>query len=85
MLALTQTGTRCHVELQPRDPQAAKFLATLNLDFDTESGSLLSFEARTRDGSSMRNEFSNVRLNAKVDPHVFDFDLTGFDVTEARK
>ncbi len=85
VLALTQTGTRCHVELQPRAPQAAKFLATLNLDFDTENGYLLSFEAKTRDGSSLRNEFSNVRLNAKIDPHVFDFDLAGYEVIDAKK
>ena len=83
--ALTVTGTRCHVELQPRDPQAAKFLAALHLDFDTETGYLLSFEARTREGSSLRNEFSNVRLNAKIDPHVFDFDPTGYEVVDAKK
>ena len=85
VLAISQTGTRCHVELQPRDPQAGKFLAGLSLDFDTENGDLLSFEAKTRDGSSMRNEFNNVRLNAKIDPHVFDFDLAGYEVVDAKK
>ncbi len=85
VLALSLTGTRCHVELQPRDPQAAKFLAALHLDFDTETGSLLSFEARTRDGSSLRNEFNNVRFNAKIDPHVFDFDPAGYEVVDAKK
>ena len=85
VLSLTVTGTRCHIELHPRDPQAGKFLAVLTLDFDTESGYLLAFEARTRDGSSLRNEFNNVRFNAKIDPRVFDFDLTGYEVVDAKK
>ncbi len=85
VLALTTNGTRCHVELHPRDPQAGKFLAVLALDFDTETGYLLAFEARTRDGSSLRNEFNNVRFNAKIDPHVFDVDLTGYEVVDAKK
>ena len=83
--ALSVEGNRCHVDLQPRDPQEAKFLASLALDFDTENGSLLSFEAKTKDGSSLRNEFNNVRLNAKIDPHVFDFDLKGYEVVDAKK
>ena len=85
VLSLAVNGTRCHVELQPRDPQSAKFLASLALDFDTENGYLLAFEAKTRDGSSLRNEFSNVRLNAKIDPQVFDFDLNGYEVVDAKK
>ena len=85
VLSLAVDGTRCHVELQPRDPQSAKFLASLSLDFDTENGGLLAFEAKTRDGSSLRNDFSNVRLNAKIDPQVFDFDLHGYEVVDAKK
>jgi outer membrane lipoprotein-sorting protein len=39
----------------------------------------------TREGSSMRNEFSNVRVNEKVDKKLFEYDLTGFDITEEKK
>ncbi len=85
VLALAATGTRCRAELLPRDPQARKFLETLRLDFDTDTGNLLSFEAVTKDGSSLRNEFSNVRLNQKIDPRVFDFDLTGYEVADAKR
>ena len=83
--ALSVSGSRCHVELRSRDLQEAKFLASLALDFDTGNGSLLAFEAKTRDGSSLRNEFTNVRLNAKIDPHVFDFDPAGYEVVDAKK
>ncbi len=84
VLALTVTDSRCHVETSPRDPQARKFLTTLKIDFDTATGHLLSFEMAMRDGSSMRNEFSNVRVNQKVDRAIFDYDLTGFEVQDAR-
>jgi outer membrane lipoprotein carrier protein len=84
VLAITTDGTHCHVELLPRDPQARKFLESFSIDFDTNSGYLLSFEARTRDGSSLRNDFTNVRFNQKVDPRVFDFDFTGFEIVDAK-
>ncbi len=78
------TGNRCHAELLPRDPQARKFLEAFRLDFDTDDGHLLDFELALRDGSSLRNEFTNVRLNGKIDPHVFDYDLTGYEVKDAK-
>lgn len=81
---LTTEGTRCHVELAPRDAQMQQALASLNLDFDTGNGYLLSFEVKTRDGSSLRNDFSNVRFNGKLDRTVFDYDLTGYEVTDAK-
>ena len=84
VLAITTTENRCHVEAAPRDPQARKFLATMKLDFDTANGHLLSFEMALRDGSSMRNEFSNVRVNQRIDRTIFDCDLSGFEVQDAR-
>jgi outer membrane lipoprotein-sorting protein len=38
-----------------------------------------------RDGSSMRNEFSNVKMNVKIDRHIFDFDFTGYEVIDAKE
>lgn len=84
VLALTTADNRCRVEAAPRDPQARKFLATMKLDFDTANGHLLAFEMTMRDGSSMRSEFSNVRVNQKIDRAVFDYDLTGFEVQDAK-
>src|SRR5581483_3795675 len=84
MLAVTTEGDRCHLEILPRDAQARKFLNALKIDFDTRTGHMIAFEMTTRDGSSMRNEFTNVRVNQKLDRHVFDIDLTGYDVTDAK-
>lgn len=82
--AIHLEGTRCHVELQPRDLQTQKFLATLTMDFDTATGYLIAFEARTRDGSTMRNDFTNVRFNAKLDAGVFDYDLSAYKVVDGK-
>lgn len=84
VLAVELTGTRCHTELAPRDPQARKFLSAFRLDFDTVTGHVLAFEMVTKDGSSMRQEFTNVRLNPKIERRVFDFDLAGYDIVEAK-
>ena len=47
------------------------------------NGHLIAFEMALRDGSSMRNEFSNVRVNQKLDRSVFHYDLTGYEVKDA--
>ena len=85
VLSVSVTGDRCHAELLPRDPQARKYLEAFRLDFQTDSGALLDFEIALRDGSALRNDFTNVRLNAKIDAHVFDYDLTGYEVTDAKQ
>ncbi|MEA3209646.1 MAG: outer rane lipoprotein carrier protein [Chthoniobacter sp.] len=84
-LAISTEGNRCHLEVLPRDPRARKFLAALKLDFNTANGHLMAFELATRDGSSLRNEFTNVQVNPKIDRSVFDFDLTGFEVVDAKQ
>ena len=85
VLAITVEGTRCHVELRPREVQTQKFLEALTLDFDTSTGYLLAFEVRTRDGSMMRNNFSNIRFNTSLDQQVFDYDFTDYEVVDGRK
>lgn len=85
VLALSSEGKRCHVEMAPRDPQVRKFLALMKLNFDTVTAHLLGFEMAMRDGSSMRNDFSNVRVNQKIDRGIFDYDLTGYTVKDARE
>jgi len=84
ILAVNTEGERCHLEILPRDAQAKKFLSALKIDFDTKTGHMIAFEMVTRDGSSMRNEFTNVRVNQKIDRRTFEYDLTGYDVTDAK-
>ena len=83
-LSIATEGTRCHLEVLPRDAQARKFLSALKLDFSTADGHLLGFEMATRDGSSLRNDFTNVQVNPKIAPAVFEFDFTGYEVVDAK-
>jgi outer membrane lipoprotein-sorting protein len=84
-LAVTSTEGRCHLEVLPRETQERKFLSAIKIDFDTATGHLISFELDTRDGSSMRNDFTNVRMNQKIDRHVFEYDFTGYEVVDGKK
>ncbi len=83
-LAISVEGTRCHLEIAPRDPQTRKFLSAIKVDFNTTNGEMRAFEVVTRDGSSMRNEFSDVQVNPKIDRRVFDFDFSGYEIIDAK-
>lgn len=82
LLDLTATADRVEFAMLPRDPQAARALREIRVAFERRSGRLLFFEVTARDGSSLRNDFTNVRVNAALPAGAFDFDLTGYAVTD---
>jgi outer membrane lipoprotein carrier protein len=81
ILDLKVQDTVCRLKLAPRDAQG--FLTGVNLSFDTEAGHLITLELAFRDGSSLRNEFSNVRMNDKLPAGIFAFDTAGYQVNDA--
>lgn len=82
ILSLKPIGPHCRVEMLPKDAAAAKGLSALCLDFDPATGHWIGFEVVTKEGSSLRTEFSNVQLNTKLDGRIFECDLTGFTLDE---
>ncbi len=84
VLAVTATGDHCHFEILPRDPQAQKFVAAIKIDFEIGSGQLSAFEIDLRDGATMRNEFTNVRLNQKIPAAAFEYDMAGLEVVDGK-
>ncbi|MEI6715226.1 MAG: outer membrane lipoprotein carrier protein LolA [Verrucomicrobiota bacterium] len=78
-------GDECHLEFLPKDPEARKLVQTIRIAFDTNNGHPKSFEAVTKDGSSLRNEFSNVRANQKLERSLFEFDLNGYQPEPQKK
>ena len=66
----------------PTNPEAAKSLSSLLLDFDLSSGHWIAFELVTKEGSSMRTEFQNVQMNGDLDPAIFEYDLSGYRIDE---
>lgn len=77
-------GGRCDVAVSPKEAKLQKFLSRLAFGFDTQSGHLLSIKLTMRDGSFLQNEFSNVRINPRIEKALFAYDLTGFKVTDER-
>jgi len=84
LLSLQTDHDQCAISVLPRDVQARKFLKQMNLSFSLTTGQLSYFEMVVRDGSSMRSDFSNVHVNEKIDRPVFNYDLTGYTVTDAK-
>lgn len=84
ILDLQTEGTQCSLTLLPREPEARKIIRDIQLDFDTSNNHLLAFEITFRDGSSLRNAFSQTQINGRIDPHVFGYDLTGYEVLDAK-
>ena len=78
VLQVKLEGKSCQLEFLPREPHARKFLQSIRVQFDTEDGRPHCFEVLTKDGAALKNEFSNVRLNQKLDRAIFDFDLNGY-------
>lgn len=84
VLAFESSGSRCHLEMLPRDAESGRALSAIKLDFDADTGHWLSLEILTREGSSIRNEFRNVRINPKIGKELFEYDLTGFQVADEK-
>ncbi|HEX8296204.1 MAG TPA: outer membrane lipoprotein carrier protein LolA [Chthoniobacteraceae bacterium] len=84
-LSIETEGNICKLEVLPRDPRSRKVLKALKLDFNPTTGHLLAFEILTRDGSSLRNVFSNVQINPKIERSAFEFDLTGYEIVDAKE
>jgi outer membrane lipoprotein carrier protein len=82
VLNLTVTGNRCDLDILPKDQSVRKYLQKIRLSFNTDNGDLLVFEIAFRDGSTLQNEFSNIRVDQKLDASIFDFDFAGYTVTD---
>ncbi len=54
------------------------------LSFQVKTWNLVVFELQFRDGSKLRNDFSNIRVNQPMDSKIFTYDLTGFRVSEEK-
>lgn len=78
LLDLTATAERGEFSFLPRDPAAVRALREIRVVFDRRSGHLLSFEVTARDGSVLRNEFTNVRVNGPLPAGLFTFDAAGY-------
>ena len=79
------SADRCHVEFIPKESDLAQGLTTIKLDFNPQSGKWISLEFVTKDGSSVHSDFSDIRLNPKLDQQLFQYDLNGYRISNEKK
>lgn len=83
IISLERDGDLCRAALRAKEGPAREHLKALKLVFSVSTGHLATLEMAFRDGSSLRNDFSNVKINEKLPANMFDYDLDGFKVENA--
>jgi outer membrane lipoprotein-sorting protein len=82
----TRTNDLCQLALTPRQPAAREMIPSVTVVFSTETMNLVATELTLADGSVLRNDFRNVRVNPEIDPQVFAApDTNQFKITEPWK
>ena len=80
LMSATQTNSTLQVTLQPKSASARKFISEIRIAFRTNDFSIAMTTMEFSDGSSLRNDFTNVVLNPSIAPEKFELALAP-DVT----
>jgi len=75
LLSATETNSVLQMTLQPRSDSARKFIKEIVIGFHTDNFTIAATEMKFADGSSLRNDFTNVVLNQPIDPTQFEAKL----------
>lgn len=82
LLSVTTSGETRTFELQPKDKQARRLLVKVRMDVSSSDLTLLATELEFPDGSTMRNAFSEHRLNVELDASLFQIDAGEYQVVQ---
>jgi outer membrane lipoprotein-sorting protein len=86
LVSATATNSILQMTLQPRSESARKFIGEVKIGFRTNDYTIAETEMKFADGSKLHNDFTNVVLNAPIDPKLFTADLpANFTVSEPLK
>jgi outer membrane lipoprotein-sorting protein len=80
LMSAAQTNSTLQVTLQPKSASARKFITEIRIAFRTNDFAIAMTEMEFADGSSLRNDFTNVVLNPPIAPEKFELALAP-DVT----
>jgi len=81
--SLEEKGGLAELVLRPRSARARKLISEIRLVFDRTDLLLRATELRFADGSALRNDFNNSRINPPVDESIFSVSIpTDFKTTE---
>lgn len=75
LLSATETNSILQMTLQPRSDSARKFIGEIVIGFHTNDFTIAATEMKFADGSSLRNDFTNVVLNLPIEPKMFTVEL----------
>jgi len=72
LLSAVVTNSVLQMTLQPKSDSARKFISEIVIGFHTNNFTIAATEMKFADGSSLRNDFTNVVLNQPIDPEQFE-------------
>jgi outer membrane lipoprotein-sorting protein len=75
LLSAAETNSILQMTLQPRSDSARKLIGEIVIGFHTNDFTIAATEMKFADGSSLRNDFTNVMLNQPMDPKLFEVEL----------
>ena len=75
LLSAMETNSILQMTLQPRSEAARKFIGQIVIGFRTNDFTIAITEMKFADGSKLHNDFTNVVLNAPIEPKMFTADL----------
>lgn len=75
LLSATETNSILQMTLQPRSDSARKFIGEVVIGFHTNDFTIAATEMKFADGSSLRNDFTNVLLNLPIEQRMFEAEL----------
>lgn len=83
LLSAQETNGTMQFVLEPKSAGARKFMNQILIGFRTNDFAMAVTQLQFSDGSVLRNDFTNVVLNAVISPSVFDMQLPpGYTVVE---
>ena len=75
LLSATETNSILQMTLQPRSDAARQFISEVVIGFHTNDFIIAATEMKFADGSSLRNDFTNVVVNQPIDLKLFEADV----------
>ena len=75
LLSATETNATLQMTLQPKSVSARQFIGNMIIGFHTNDYVIADSEMRFSDGSTLRNDFTNVVFNQPMDPELFATNL----------
>ena len=83
LLSAELTNSTLQVELQPKSAGARKIIGSIVIAFRTNDFAITLTAMRFGDGSTLRNDFSNIVINQPLSPELFQAKLgPGYTVTD---